>query len=271
VSAMPKLCTVDVFYGPQVLGNQHHIAYRPAPAWSETPSQYQRVPNLILMSGGSGAFQAQFLNYGRQVRRCGSGNLAVAAYINEKLKTKPTNELLLTPSGEIQLGFDHESAYYFDKPLTQRPLRNFRFWRRLISQPVINGCYCGGRNDYVLLELSQPLTQLSVNSGALCQFSRRALIVIYRLLSGAVQLRYFAPQYGAAEDAATGSACVQAGAYLRNQYPKSYAHQPIEIKQCSPAGGCLYLKNYQQQVLVRGRTAMRDSTAVFSSFDYTEE
>ncbi|RUO69562.1 PhzF family phenazine biosynthesis protein [Idiomarina ramblicola] len=268
---MPKLCTVDVFYGPQALGNQHHIAYRPAPAWSETPSQYQTVPNLILMSGRSGAFQAQFLNYGRPVRRCGSGNLAVAAYINEKLKTKPINECLLTPAGEIQLGFDHESAYYFDRPLTQRPLRSLRFWRRLISRPVINGCYCGGRNDYVLLELAQPLTQLRLNSGALCQFSQRALIVIYRLRSGTVQLRYFAPQYGEAEDAATGSASVQAAAYLRTQYPKRYAHQSIEIKQCSPAGGCLYLKNYQQYVLIRGQTAMRDNKAICSSFDYTEE
>ncbi|MGM0429719.1 MAG: PhzF family phenazine biosynthesis protein [Pseudomonadota bacterium] len=271
MSATPKLCTVDVFYGPEALGNQHHIAYRPAPAWGEVPSQYQRVPNLILMSGGSRAFQAQFLDYGRPVRRCGSGNLAVAAYINDRLKTKTTNECLLTPASEIQLGFDHESAYYFDKPLAQRPLRNLGFWRRLISQPVVSGGYCGGRNDYVLLELSQPLTPLNVNSSALCRFSQRALIVIYRMLSGAVQLRYFAPQYGAAEDAATGSASVQAAAYLRNQYPQSYAHQSIEVKQCSPAGGCLYLKNYQQQVLVRGRTAMRDNTAICSSFDYTEK
>ncbi|MGM0526132.1 MAG: PhzF family phenazine biosynthesis protein [Pseudomonadota bacterium] len=258
---MQKLCAIDVFYGPKASGNRHHIAYRKSPEWSEVSSEFQKVPNLILMSGKPGAFKAEFLNYGRPVRRCGSGNLAIAAYINDKLTNDPFNERLLTPEGEVQLGFDRRSAYYLDKPLAQWPLRNTGFWRRLVRQPIVNGCYCGGHNDYVLLEVGQPLTKVNVNSSALCRFSERALILVYRPPSGGLQLRYFAPQYGPTEDAATGSASVQAVAYLRRQYPKYYGHQRIVVEQCSPAGGWLYLKNYRQYELVRGRTNLAMKTS----------
>lgn len=267
---MPALCTVDVFLGPQAAGNQHHIAFRRAPVWGEVPAEYQQIPNLILLSGRTGAFHAQFFSGGQQVRRCGSGNLAIAAYIHNELAVKVNGERLLTPAGGIQLGFDRQSAYYMTKPLVQKPLHHARFWQQLIRQPIVNGCYCGHRNDYVVLELDRPLAQFSLNSSALCRFSQRALIAMYRPSSGPIQLRYFAPQYGQAEDAATGSASVQAAAYLRRQYPKDYAHRQIEIKQCSPAGGYLYLKNYLQHVLVRGQTAIRSSKANDSSFDYTQ-
>lgn len=273
MSAIPTLCTVDVFYGPEATGNQHHIAYSSDSAWGEgdLPFEYNKIPNLILLSSSRGTFQAQFFNSGRPVRRCGSGNLAIATYIHGELKAEANGERLVTPAGTVQLGFDRQSAYYLDKPLIQQPLHYAKLWQRLVRQRVINGCYCGRRNDYVLLELRQPLARFRLNSTALCRFSQRALIVIYRPPSGAVQLRYFAPQYGAAEDAATGSASMQAAGYLGRQYPQYYAHQQIEIKQCSPAGGYLYLKSYQQRVLVRGRTEIVDSKANCSSFDYTEQ
>lgn len=254
-----KLCTVDVFFGPQVAGNRHYIAFSKAPVWEDIPAEYRQTPNLILLSGHSGAFRGQFISRGQQVRRCGSGNLAIAAYIHNKLAVKVSGERLLTPAGAIHLGFDRQSAYYIDKPVLQKSLHHSRFWQRLVRQPIINGCYCGHRNDYVLLELGQPLAQLRLNSKALCRFSRRALIAMYRPPGGPIQLRYFAPQYGQAEDAATGSASVQAAAYLRHQYPGYYAHQQIEFKQCSPDGGYLYLKNHRQSILVRGQTAIRGS------------
>lgn len=262
---------VDAFLGPRAAGNRHHIAFRKAPVWGEMPAEYQQTPNLILLSGHAGEFHAQFFSRGQPVRRCGSGNLAVAAYIHNELAVKVNGERLLTPAGLVQLGFERQSAYYIDKPLTQTSLHHAGFWQRIVRQPIINGCYCGHRNDYVLLELGQPLAQLSLNSRALCRFSQRALIAMYRAPCGPIQLRYFAPQYSQAEDAATGSASVQAAAYLRHQYPQHYAHRRIEIKQCSPEGGYLYLKNYQRRVLVRGQTAIQSSKARDASFDYTEE
>ncbi len=51
MSGTPTLSTVDVFYGPEADGNQHHIAYRAEPAWGGLPSEYQQTPNLILLSG----------------------------------------------------------------------------------------------------------------------------------------------------------------------------------------------------------------------------
>ncbi|MDV6316434.1 PhzF family phenazine biosynthesis protein [Idiomarina sp. HP20-50] len=269
MSGHDTLCTVDVFYGPRAQGNQHHILYRADPDWYEIPAEHGNTPNLILLSGGDGVFTAQFFSCGQPTYRCGSGNLAIATYIDEELASAASNWRLLTDAGEIQLGVDRQSAYYLDKALAQRPLQNRNFWQRLVRQPVINGRYCGHRNDYVLLEVSQPLIELNINSPALRRFSQRALIVVYRPPSGAVQLRYFAPQYGPAEDAATGSASVQAASYLRQQYPKRYAHQPLQIQQCSPAGGYLYLTGHQQQTLVRGRTAVRRKGANHSSFVYT--
>ena len=258
MSVVDTLYTIDVFYGPQAEGNQHHILYRAKPDWADIPAECKNTANLILLSGSADRFKAQFFSYGQPVRRCGSGNLAIARYIYEELAATKNNWRLLTHAGPIYLGVDGQSAYYLDKPLPQLALQKRKFWQRLVRQPVINGRYCGGRNDYVLLEVGQSLAELNLNSLALRRFSQRALIVIQRPSTGAIQLRYFAPQYGTAEDAATGSASVQAAAYLRHQYPKRYAHQPLQIQQCSPAGGHLYLTDYQQQILVRGRTAVQD-------------
>ncbi|WP_404401003.1 PhzF family phenazine biosynthesis protein [Idiomarina seosinensis] len=257
MTANQEPCPVDVFYGPGAAGNRHRIVFRRETGRCGLPVKYQKTANIILLSGGIKApLQAQFYNEGRPVKRCGSGNLAIIAYVSERLRPISSEQCLITKAGEVSLGFDQRSAYYRDTPLTQRPLTRVKFWQQVVRQRIINGSYCGGRNDYVLLETGQPLAHLHINTKLLCQFSRRALIVIYRPCSGALQLRYFAPQYGPAEDAATGSACVQAAGYLRRHYPRQFLRQLFEVNQCSPAGGCLYLKSIGRQVLVRGRTAV---------------
>lgn len=266
MSGNPKLCTIDVFFGSHARGNQHHLDYRATPAWGELAAGAEQIPNLIRLSGAAGTFQAQFFNLGKPVQRCGSGNLAIATYIHHLLPDEANAQQLVTAAGTVQLGAADDSAYYLDKPLPQRPLDHPGLWQRLVGQSIVNSCYCGGDSDYALLEVAQPLAQLRVDTSALCRLSRRALIVVYRPAAAATQLRYFAPQYGSTEDAATGSASVQVAAYLCRHYPEHYADREIEIEQCSSAGGSLYLVNQQRQVLVRGRTAIRSHETTAASF-----
>lgn len=251
-----EVCAIDVFYGPGAVGNRHHLIYRARPAWRDLPAPYANIPNLILLHSAKESLHAQFFNRGKPVQRCGSGNLAIATYVSNYLAAGIGTWQLNTPAEALQLGVDNQSAFYLNQPLRQQVLRHPQLWQQLIGQPLVDGCYCGGRGDYVLLEVSQPLAQLRLNSAKLCRLSRRAVIVLYRPATGPVQLRYFAPQYGPTEDAATGSASVQAAAYLKQRYAHEYSHQQFEVQQRSSGGGCIYVTNQVRQVVVRGRTAV---------------
>ncbi|MGX5915222.1 PhzF family phenazine biosynthesis protein [Aliidiomarina sp. Khilg15.8] len=244
----PCTCTVQVFHGPAAEGNLHRLIYTPqAPDHDFADAN---AVNLIQLWGPPAALQVSYSNRGQIVRRCGSGTLAVAAFVGERCA-------LQARSGRVEIGFDTTSAYYLDTPLPQRPLPAIPPWQRILGRPVIDGCYCGGRGEYVLLEVATPLRDLQPRLRALCQLSRRALIVLHRRSANSVELRYFAPQYGPAEDAATGSASVQAAAYLQRRYGVSTTH----ILQRSPAGGLLQAQRIGRQVRIRGRTRLTDLQA----------
>lgn len=74
----------------------------------------------------------------------------------------------------------------------------------------------GGPQGYRILELGGDvaLAEVAVDSTAVARYDERALILV-QAAAGAVdyQLRYFAPQYGNAEDVVTGSAHTVAAAY----------------------------------------------------------
>lgn len=240
---------VRVFHAKGAMGNLHHIIY--APDAADLPAANSAVPNLVRLHGQPGSMHVDYTNYGQPVRRCGSGSLAVAAFVNEYFAF--TNPLLLQArSGNVEIGFDQLSAYYVDTPLRQQPLSQPNPWPHIISQAIVDGCYCGDRDSYVLLEVDAPLRQIRPHLRALCQLSRRALIVVRRVTPNKVELRYFAPQYGPAEDTATGSASVQVAAYLYQRYSITGAC----IQQCSPGGGVIDTEYHGRHVRIRGRTTL---------------
>lgn len=240
---------VRVFHAAHAAGNRHHLVYARQP--DSLPALDPAIANLIHLSGPPEALQVTYANYGQAVLRCGSGSLAVATFIKHHFKgTTPVS--LRAASGAVVVGFDRASAYYLDEPLTQRPLPAVNSWQHILGQPFLDGCYCGSRGNYALLEVDTSLQQLRPHLRALCQLSQRAQIVLQRTSRSSIELRYFAPQYGPAEDAATGSASVQAAAYMRRRYGITQLH----IQQRSPSGGVLRTEHTGRRVRVRGKSAL---------------
>jgi predicted PhzF superfamily epimerase YddE/YHI9 len=66
----------------------------------------------------------------------------------------------------------------------------------------------------------------------------------------AIQLRYFAPQYGVPEDTATGSALRVLAEYWSPRFTR------LTAEQCSPAGGLLLAQWTPDHIDVGGRCSM---------------
>jgi hypothetical protein len=117
-------------------------------------------------------------------------------------------------------------------------------------QPVA-AAVCGDEQGYLVLQwpddfylgqLAQPQTVLSAKT-------QRALICTSAQPSSgaeAIQLRYFAPQYGVPEDTATGSALRVLAEYWSGRFTEMTAEQ------CSSAGGTLLAKWSSTHIEVGG-------------------
>ena len=117
-------------------------------------------------------------------------------------------------------------------------------------QPVA-AATCGGERGYLVLQWPDDcdLRDLSPPGRGLTQWSQRAVIcTAAQPASGnaAITLRYFAPQYGVPEDAATGSAVRVLADYWSHRF------NTLSAVQCSPEGGLLMTRLAPDHVEVGG-------------------
>ncbi len=253
---------VASFCGVGVEGNRHHLVYLAQADWNHLPlpDELRQVPNLILLQGPPSALRAQFWNLGRAVRRCGSGNIAVAAFVRQYLSNSEFFSLQLqTPAGFVSLGHDRNGPFYTSQAERQYPIAHPRFWRHMLGGVCAAGAFFGGASDYVLLELDRPPAQLHLSATRLRRFSRRALIALYPRSPEEVLMRYFAPQYGSDEDAATGSAAVQTAEYLWRRY----RWRACRITQQSASGGLIETQKLARRVRVRGEARVEKVLTAF--------
>jgi predicted PhzF superfamily epimerase YddE/YHI9 len=91
------------------------------------------------------------------------------------------------------------------------------FAEKCLRKKPVAAATVGSANDYLILELADAnaVRLAEPDIAAMTAASRRAFIVTARTddTEPACVFRYFAPQYGAPEDDATGSAAVQLAAY----------------------------------------------------------
>lgn len=214
------------FGGSHCGGNTHTVG---PPA----PDKRQEQHNRVEINDSTCPPHVEFWQAGQAIKRCGSGSIALAAYLHEQ-KQAPFATQILTRGGTIRLGCDQNGPFYMDRALPQRPLTHRSFWQRVCRTHVREGALCGEREDYALVTLcrAQDLLNLRPNLQYLRQFTRRALIASFNTRSLTL-MRYFAPQYGIDEDNATGSASVQLAQYLYTQN----GTRRLTIRQCSPGGG----------------------------------
>jgi predicted PhzF superfamily epimerase YddE/YHI9 len=118
----------------------------------------------------------------------------------------------------------------------------------------------GGARGYLVLQWpdNTDLYQLQPSAENLSQRTGRALICTAAWPledEGAIRLRYFAPQYGVPEDAATGSAMRVLAAYWSPRFDRLIA------RQCSPGGGLLFANWTPDHVDVGGRCIDMETVA----------
>jgi predicted PhzF superfamily epimerase YddE/YHI9 len=247
---------IDSFCSRAALGNRHQITCltqppRTAPdgtlAWAG-----QALPhhgNSIALWQQGRHWHARFFAQQQPVQRCGSGNIAVAAYLYHQVLRRPFACTLHTNAGTVTVGVDNQGAYYHDRPCSIGGLGNTRHWAYLCQQPVVKAVPIGNRQDYTLVVLphTHALRHMRLRSRELALYSARSVIALAPA-RGFWGLRYFAPQYGVAEDAATGSACVQACHVLAKATPLNR----MTFVQFSQAGGVIYAHYQSRRVTVRG-------------------
>ncbi len=171
---------------------------------------------------------------GRRIEFCGHGALAAAFCIFEQ---HPDSRSQLFCNEWRDWGARQSAASEFNIKLVfaQPEVQSMAvpdFAAACLGKEPLAAAEAGGEGDYLILELDSEaaVVQLEPDFPAVSVATRRALIVTARAGSGIVY-RYFAPQYGEPEDAATGSAAVQLAAYWQPRCP-----EPFEARQLSATG-----------------------------------
>lgn len=249
--------SIQSLYGPAAEGTWHTLIYRERAIEPVALEPHLRqLPNLIQLGGTPAALWASFYQRGQPVLRCGSANIAIAEAARHLFGRPPSGGWALhTCAGTVWLGYDDHGAYYRDRALHQRPISDPYRWRQVLQTSYYAGSYVGGDTDYCVLLLSRPVWQVQPRLPRLCRYSRRALILLYYPPFSAparAQMRYFAPQYGVDEDAATGSASVQAAHFLWLRYGQTR----MAFVQKSPAGAHIETEIRDAQVWVRGKARL---------------
>lgn len=129
----------------------------------------------------------------------------------------------------------------------------------VLGAPVEACAQAGSEDGYLVVELATPtqLRAISTPGESLAGHCRRALIVSCPVPEGSalygedILLRYFAPQYGQAEDIATGSAMRILAPYWQH---RGYGSR-LKALQCSAQGGLLYSQIEDGLTWVGGRLA----------------
>jgi predicted PhzF superfamily epimerase YddE/YHI9 len=122
-------------------------------------------------------------------------------------------------------------------------------------------CAQGARGYWILNFADETdLSKLRINHARLKQFGNRAIIVtsLFRPQvareNAICHMRYFAPQYGAREDQATGSACIVIGDY----WQKRLKRKSFSVIQQSKNGGFMTIECCENTIALGGDTRTTD-------------
>ncbi|MCW8196680.1 PhzF family phenazine biosynthesis protein [Proteobacteria bacterium 005FR1] len=248
---------VTSFVGEGCQGNLHQVYVNPqfaSPAHRELSLEAAGDLILVLLFLEEGAIpRAEFYQFGRTILRCGSGSLAAAHVLLNELGFEAL-EMLQTDAGVVHLRERDGLLGYGDRTLPLTASEETALWQSLIDQRITSCWSIGSEHDYALVELESQASvrTLNVDIESLPRCSDRALIVT-AAASGAdydYVLRYFAPQHGKAEDAATGSANLQLAPFWKERLGRD----KLKGRQLSQSGGEFYLDIEGDLVWVHGRT-----------------
>lgn len=200
---------------------------------------------------------------GLPIQCCGHGLLAAAHSWQQKLQCDELS--LLMHNSLVHSWCEQNDTWLRFKrlPTTALPVPEWVEGVFPGLPPPIAAAACGDEQGYVILRWPDEfgLRQLDPSLARFSKQSQRALICTSAhpsLGADAIQLRYFAPQYGVAEDPATGSAMRVLADYWSNRFSS------LTAQQCSAEEGLLLARVTPEHVEVGGRcqiTPMKTNNA----------
>ncbi len=214
---------------------------------------------LVLISGADGDYRAEsYQADGTPIQFCGHGALAAAFAV--LADPEPTaGELRFcnrrhawrarkadADTADITLSFAAPAVTACAVP---------DFAAAVFGNMPVAAAAVGDDSDYLVLEFTAAadVRALAPDFAALTPATRRAVIATAADNDGIV-FRYFAPQYGQPEDAATGSAAVQLAAY----WAPKLRQARFSARQLSAAGAVMQLGCHTGVVELSARVAYAD-------------
>ncbi len=254
------MATVRVFAGANAAGNPCEIVARPAPDGDRAgPGGITRCYSWRLPQGvGQGSDQPPHYAVacfsspgGSAIQCCGHGLLAAGWHWFSQGVPAPLHLIMGGSSVQCHPGAG-KLWVHFDR-LFCRETKVPHWAGAVFGSSPLSAATAGPDQGYLVLEwpVGFPLQTLPVPSRALACHTRRAVIACCRTSDGAgmIHFRYFAPQYGVAEDTATGSAM----RILMDYCQQRYQRDSIEAFQCSGAGGVMSARSHAGRIAVGGR------------------
>ena len=189
---------------------------------------------------------------GRAIQCCGHGLLAAAYSWQQRLQRSEAS--LLMNNSLVPSWSDQQVIWLRFERLPVKACAVPDWVMQIFpDQPQpIAAAVCGNEQGYLVLQWSDEfnLHRLSLPAGGLSGQTQRALICTSAhpsMADGAIELRYFAPQYGVPEDTATGSAL----RVLAEYWSPRFTH--LTARQCSERGGLLLARSTQGHIEIGGR------------------
>lgn len=215
-------------------GNQHLVTVVETHSGVELGKQksleYEPLIYVELSSEPKGQPSLRFYHRGYELKNCGSGTLA-AAKVFFDLNPQFNAAEFHTLSGMNTSNKFHDLIGYSRRnvQITCASICDKRLVSRLLQRPVDQLHKVGASNGYWIAELQSEtaIQNLRPHLAILKRMYKPALIVTARASKNAnydYVMRYFAPQYGNAEDAATGSANMLLIQYWWSRMQKPLLH-----------------------------------------------
>ncbi len=236
-----KRLLISSFTGPGCAGNLHTVDIFPGGLPAQPQQAGTRGILVEIHPVDSHSATVRFSQAGRIIRRCGSGVLAAAHALCRELGLEQCR-VLQTRWQSIAFTATNLGFSFTAPSLRLREGIKLQLAQNLFDRAPHSLCAAGGASDYLIAEFesAKQVRALQINPDIVTGRSRRALIATAAsdLPGYDYVLRYFAPQYGVAEDAATGSANLMLAHYWQNKLNKSR----VVGLQVSNAGGVFFVE-----------------------------
>lgn len=260
------------FCGEYQRGNQHIVLVnRNAPVLDESLIElsHQVVPWILvhMQVAEDESLSAKFFHCGREITLCGSGILVAAraltdaGFMHEACSLKVSGRMMKIGVVNSSVGSSNNDSkrFYFQTNVLPYSLcDDINSWQQLLNQKVSQATLVGEQRGYCILELASETSvkQCHIDAERLKHFSDRGVIItaLSDEPSFDYVVRYFAPQYGQYEDAATGSANAMLGNYWQERLGKS----SLKGLQLSQEGGLIWVTSVGDEQRVEGLTKVLD-------------